>query len=55
MTKKELAKAEGRLARLEETLTFIRTQYSDEAKAAGADWIMGMAGEAAYLRGVLEG
>lgn len=55
MTKKDVAKAEGRLARLEETLTFIRTQYTEAQKAHAADWILGLQGEAAYLRGVLEG
>lgn len=55
MTKGQRAMVERKVARIEETLTFIRTQYTADEKVAATDFVMDLEGQRAYLLAGLEG
>jgi uncharacterized Fe-S cluster-containing protein len=54
MSRKDEGKAYGKLDRIEETLTFIRTQYTAEQKIKATDLVMRLEGERAYLLGLVQ-
>ena len=53
MSTRAAFKAERKLAWINDTLTFMRTQYSAEELERASDLVMDLEGRAAYLRGLL--
>ena len=53
MTKRDAATAHRKLSGVEETLTFIRTQYTAAEQVKADAMVMDLEGQRAYLHGLL--